>query len=109
MKVRFTGGNPRRLIARFEAFLAGMILTVSTAYAATICPMYWTELQLEADLQNRLEIASAIHRWHEERGIWPKDLADIAANPGYLDPECLTNPLTGRPYRLDSATHQLRL
>jgi hypothetical protein len=109
MKVRMTGHSPIRGVARLEAFLAGMILTVSTAYAATVCPMYWTQLQLEADLQNRRAITSAVDDWHAAKGTWPReDLADICADVLYL-PACqLTNPMTGRPYRLDPSTHRVK-
>lgn len=110
MKVRLTGGPLKRGLARLEPFLAGMILTVSTAYAATVCPLYWTHLQLEADLQNRLAINSAVESWFDENGSWPQDdLSDISADSTYLGGVPLQNPLTGRPYRLDPATHRVRL
>ncbi len=54
MKVRLNNQKSIGAIARLEALLAGMILTVSTAYAATVCPLYWTQLQLEAQLRQRL-------------------------------------------------------
>ena len=107
MKVRLTSGPLKRGIARIEAFLAGMILTVSTAYAATVCPLYWTQLKLEAELTNRQTIAAAADRWHAEKGVWPQeDLADLSADTDYDVPR--TSPLTGCPYRLDPVTHQIR-
>lgn len=110
MKVRLTGGPLKRGIARIEAFLAGMILTVSTAYAATVCPLYWTHLQLEADLHNRLAIHSAVDLWFQEKGAWPNaDLSDISADSQYLGGVPLLNPITGQPYRLDPETHRLKL
>jgi hypothetical protein len=110
MKVRLTGGPLKRGLARLEAFLAGMILTVSTAYAATVCPLYWTHLQLEADLHNRLAINSAVELWFQEKGVWPKeDLSDISADSKFLGGIALQNPITGRPYRLDTQTHRLKL
>jgi len=110
MKVRLTGGPLKRKLAQLQAFLAGMILTVSTAYAATVCPMYWTHLQLEADLHNRLAINSAVELWFTENGTWPQeDLSDISADSNYLGGVPLRNPLTGRPYRLDPVTHRVTL
>ena len=107
MKVRLTSGPLKRGIARIEAFLAGMILTVSTAYAATVCPLYWTQMKLEADLTNRQVIAAAVDRWHAEKGFWPQeDLADLGADANFDVPR--TSPLTGRPYRLDPLTHHIR-
>src|SRR5262245_60976386 len=109
MKVRMTGYSPTGAIARLEAFLAGVILTVSTAYAATICPMYWTQLQLEADLQNRLAITAAIDQWYQAKGAWlKKDTADISADPSFLPTGRITNPLSGQTYRLDPVTHRVK-
>jgi hypothetical protein len=110
MKVRITGGTLKRGLVRLEAFLAGMILTVSTAYAATVCPLYLTHLQLESDLQNRVAINSAAENWFSEKGSWPKeDLSDISGDSKYLGGVSLTSPLTGRPYRLDPETHRVQL
>lgn len=110
MKVRLTGGPFKGPLARLEGLLAGMILTVSTAYAATVCPLYWTQLQLEADLQNRLAINQAVDSWTEEKGVWPQDdLSDISADSQYLGGVPLRSPITGRPYRLDPATHRVQL
>lgn len=109
MKVRLSGQRSTGTIARLEALLAGMILTVSTAYAATVCPMYWTQLQLEADLHNRLVITNAVDRWYLENGDWPQDdLQDLAAQGEYLGHISLANPLTDRPYRLDPVTHRVQ-
>lgn len=108
MKVRLTSGRCHGAIARLEALLAGMILTVSTAYAATICPLYWTQLQLEEDLCYRLVISQAVQEWREEHGRWPQpDLAELAADGGCFQGGVPTSPLTGRPYRLDPATHRV--
>lgn len=109
MKVRLSQQKPSGTIANLEALLAGMILTVSTAYAATVCPMYWTQLQLEADLRNRLAITDAVDRWYLESGTWPQhDLQDLAAASPHLQGVGLVSPLTGRPYRLDPTTHRVK-
>ena len=57
MKVRINDQKRFGAIARLEALLCGAILTVSTAYAATVCPMYWTQLQLEAQLREQTALA----------------------------------------------------
>ena len=59
MKVRLNNQKRTGAIARVEALLAGAILTVSTAYAATVCPMYWTQLQLDAQLRERMTVAQS--------------------------------------------------
>lgn len=108
MKVRIASRRPKWGIISLEAFLAGMILTVSTAYAATICPLYWTQMQLEADLQNRLVIHAAVDRWHQETGTWPAALSDLAGYGAFQKSGLPFNPITGRPYQLDPVTHRLR-
>ena len=59
MKVRLNDDKRICAIARMEALLAGAILTVSTAYAATVCPMYLTQLQLDAQLRERMAVAQS--------------------------------------------------
>jgi hypothetical protein len=108
VKVRLNSRKSTGAIARLEAILAGMILTVSTAYAATVCPMYWTQLQLEADLRNRLAIAEAVDCWHRENGDWPhSDLRELA-KASVLASDMLVSPLHGRPYRLDPQNHRIQ-
>lgn len=110
MIVRLSQQKSSSSIANIEALLAGMILTVSTAYAATVCPMYWTQLQLEADLRNRVAIANAVDRWHLEHGNWPDDnLSDLRAESLDLEGIPLSNPLTGQPYCLESVMPRLRM
>ena len=109
MKVRISARKSIGAIARLEALLAGMILTVSTAYAATVCPLVWTQLQLEAELRNRLAIATAVDCWYLENGDFPADdLKELAALPRHLENVSLESPLTGRPYRLDPTTHRVQ-
>jgi hypothetical protein len=110
MIVRLSGQKSNGTIARLEALLAGMILTVSTAYAATVCPLYWTQVQLEADLRNRVAITNAVDRWYLERGAWPQDdLQDLREKSPYLGGIPTTSPLNAQPYRLDPVTHRLRI
>ena len=59
MKVRLNDRKRIGAIARLEALLAGAILTVSTAYAATVCPLYWTQLQLEVQLRQQAAVAQS--------------------------------------------------
>ena len=106
MKVRITNHRPKWGIISLEALLAGVILTFSTAYAATICPMYWRQMQLEADLQNRLVIQAAVDHLHDEMGTWPENLADLAGCEVFQGNGLPSNPLTGRPYQLDPDTHR---
>lgn len=49
-------------IIRLEAFLAGMILTVSAAYAATICPLVWTKMRLESETKNHSSLSDGVDR-----------------------------------------------
>jgi hypothetical protein len=76
MKVRLNNQKSIGAIARLEALLAGMILTVSTAYAATVCPLYWTQLQLEAQLHERLVADEPTCL------AWPADLHELAESSG---------------------------
>jgi hypothetical protein len=109
MKVRLNNDKSIGGFARLEALLAGMILTVSTAYAATVCPLYWTHLQLEADLRNRMAIANAVDCWYLETGTWPQDdLRDLSKQSPLLPDDALISPLTGEPYRLDPTTHRVQ-
>jgi hypothetical protein len=109
MKVRMSEQKSIAKIARLEALLAGLILTVSTAYAATVCPMYWTQLQLDADLRNRLAITDAVECWYLENGDWPReDLRDVASSSPHLQGVGLICPLNGEPYRLDPVTHRVQ-
>ena len=59
VKVRLNNQKRIGAIARVEALLAGAILTVSTAYAATVCPMYWNQLHLEAQLRQQITVAQS--------------------------------------------------
>lgn len=109
MKVRLNSRKSLGAIARLEAILAGLILTVSTAYAATVCPLYWTQLQLEADLRNRMAIAKAVDRWHLENGTWPQcDLRELEHSCPALASDMLVSPLSRQPYRLDPITHRVQ-
>jgi hypothetical protein len=84
MKVRLNGQKTVGAIARLEALLAGMILTVSTAYATTVCPMYWTQLQLEAELRSRLAIAQALDS-QRASGRQERVVTTIPGEPYCLD------------------------
>jgi hypothetical protein len=109
MRVRLTKTAPKCAFAHLEPLIAGLILTVSSAYAATICPMFWTQVQLEADLQNRVLITSAVDRWYLEKGTWPQeDLSDLAADPEFLSSGVPRNPHTGKPYQLDPVSHRVQ-
>lgn len=109
MKVRLTKTAPQRAIAQLEALLAGMILTASSTYAATICPLLWTQAQLQADLQNRVLITGLVDRWYAEKGAWPSsDLSDIEADETFLAGDLPRSPVTGMPYRLDPVSHRLQ-
>lgn len=85
-----------------------MILTMSAIYAGTVCPMLWAQAQLESDLYNRLVIVRAVEQWYREKGVWPRDdLGDIGADGKFFPAGMPRHPLTGRPYRLEPATHRV--
>jgi type II secretory pathway pseudopilin PulG len=58
---------------------------------------------------NKATINAAVERWYIEKGIWPaEDLADIGTDTNYFPHGVPINPVDGKPYTLNKASHRVR-
>jgi type II secretory pathway pseudopilin PulG len=50
----------------------------------------------------------AVDRYRSEHGVWPHNLADLTCDPEFFPDGAPNDPVTGRPFELDSATRHVK-
>ncbi len=50
----------------------------------------------------------AVERYRTEHQAWPQSMADLSQDPEFFPDGLPSDPLTGRPFELDAATHRVK-
>lgn len=50
----------------------------------------------------------AVERYRAEHQTWPESIADLSQDPEFFPDGLPSDPLTGRPFELDVATHNVK-
>lgn len=50
----------------------------------------------------------AVERYRTEHQAWPESMADLSQDPEFFPDGLPSDPLTGRPFELDAATHGVK-
>ncbi len=103
--------TPSRKRRGFSLLELLAVVTIMGVIAAVVIPRISSSkrsAQEKVNQQNIAEINTAIERWYFEEGDWPNDLEGIGADADYFPEGLPVNPLTEKPYVLDTSTHRVK-
>lgn len=96
----------RRRRAGFSLLELLAVVTILGIIAVVVIPRVSVSAEAaktNAHMQNVAEINGAVERWYFEKGKFPKaNLSDIGADASYFPDGIPKNPLTDKPYKLNS-------
>lgn len=101
--------NSKRMGFSLMELLA--VVTILGIIAAIIVPRVTGSsdtAKQKINAHNKAVINATVERYNVNTGAWPAiDLSDIGANTNYFPNGVPTNPIDGKPYTLNAATHRV--